>query len=221
MVTLKDPRLLVGLGVLAGTGILYLAAKKTVLRPALLSEIKLTRHLDERFFQGVAQMAADYRSRGASISAMDLLAVFLGESGVHPDAMNASSGCAGLNQICDLRGVGWSGTRQEYLRLTAAEQLPYVRAFFDQKPMHALRDAGSLYLANFNPGHLGQPDGFVLYQAGSTQYAQNAILDNPGGPKKGYIEVADMKRYMDYVVRNHADYWRELSARMAPYEAWA
>ncbi len=183
--------------------------------PASKGPIRLTAHLSDAFFRLVLGMAADYQARGASITAEDILGVLNAESGISPSAKNRLSSCAGMNQICPtdsgqplsgLRAVGWPSSLEEYLALPATQQFPYVRRFFDRAigSRHALlTNMGKLYLLNFNPGNLSKPDDFHLYDraTGGDAYRQNASALDPEG--KGYIEVADMDRYVKRALANN------------------
>jgi len=171
----------------------------------------LTSYLSDSFFKGVEKMAEHMRSRGATISAEDLLNVFKVESDVKPHVANKDSGCAGLNQICNLKAVGWTGTRTEYLALPGDQQLQYVQKYFDNVNRYpAITDTGKLYLANFNPGHLGKAESFVLYRKGQIGYTQNSGLDFGG---KGFIEIADMTKFVRRGAKGVK--WEELRSRMA------
>jgi hypothetical protein len=157
-------------------------------------------------------LAAYMRSRGANIQGEDLLAVFLAESDVKPFIAN-SIGCAGLNQICKLAGVGWTGTREQYLALPGEQQLAYVKRYFDNVNRYpAMRDYGSLYLANFSPAFLGKPDNFVMYPASHKSYPLNRGVDFGG---KGYIEVADMAKFVRRATLGSPAKWAELRMRLA------
>ncbi len=183
-----------------------------------------TSYLSNDFFREVDKLAAYMRSRGASITGEDLLAVFLTESGVGPSVPNSIK-CVGLNQICPtlapakdpervsgLRSLGFQGSVADYLALPAEGQLPFVKAYFDKVNRYpALRDYGSLYLANFSPAFLGRPDNFVMYPASHPSYPLNAGVDFG---KKGYIEVADMAKFVRNTTMARAPKWNELRMRL-------
>lgn len=196
------------------------------------SSTSLTSRLSNLFFQRVNELAAYMRSRGATVTGEDILAVFVAESGVNPAIAN-SIGCLGLNQICPtltpkhdpervsgLRKVGFQGSRTEYLALPAEQQLQYVKAFFDNvNAYRAIRNYGSLYLANFSPAFLGKPDGFVMYRdpkRGGTGPMDHAYTANAGVDtgNKGYIEVADMARFVKNTLLRRKAFWDELRMRL-------
>lgn len=228
-----DRKVLIGLGVVGVLGLVLLPSQLSSGPagplpggPLPVGATKLTAHLSDDFFVGVRDLASYMRSRGANVTGEDILAVLVPESGVNPAIAN-SIGCLGLNQICPtkapaldpervsgLRAVGFTGSRAEYLAIPAEVQLQYVKNFFDnvnRYPM--LRDYGSLYLANFSPGFLGRPDGFVMYRKGKdSAYAANAGVDTGS---KGYIEVADMAKFVKRTLLARKSFWDELRLRLA------
>lgn len=194
--------------------------------PLPVGTTSLTSYLGNDFFTGVRDLGAYFRSRGSSIKDEDLIAVFMAESGVHASVPNRQNGvCLGLNQICPkfaashdpervsgLRAVGFQGSLADYSRLSEAQQLKFVRGYFDNVNQYpAIRNYGSLYLANFNPGHMGKPDNFVLYRRGDSAYGPNASVDFGN---KGFIEVADMARFVERSVNANRAKWNELRMRL-------
>lgn len=249
----RDPKFLFGLGVAGVFGLLMLSDEdpapfqfKPGPNPGMppdpgafaptLGTVNLTRHLSDGFFRGVVQMATDYRAKGASIVPSDILAVLNAESGISPAAKNRLSSCAGMNQICPLpgrdslsglRSVGFTGTLEQYLTLSAEAQLPFVRRFFDNvigNRYAMLTNMGKLYLLNFNPGNLGRPDDFHLYDraTGGDAYRFNAASLDPEG--KGFIAVADMDKFVRRSLAGNGPlaakgtpaftYWKELLGRL-------
>lgn len=191
----------------------------------------LTSRLSNLFFQRVNELAAYMRSRGANLTGEDILAVLVPESGVNPARPN-SIRCLGLNQICPklvpkldpertsgLRAVGFQGSQAEYLALPAEEQLQYVKRYFDNVNRYpALRDYGTLYLANFSPAFLGKPDNFVMYPKSHSSYPLNAGVDFGA---KGYIEVADMAKFVKKTLMGQLPFWNELRMRLQQASAVA
>ncbi len=240
----RDPKVLFGLGVLGVFALLALTDAPSALLfnpgpspgpmppagalpggPLPTATTGLTSRLSNLFFQRVNELAAYMRSRGATITGEDILAVLVPESGVDPARPN-SIRCLGLNQICPklksafdpervsgLRAVGFKGSQSEYLALPAEEQLQYVKAYFDNVNQYrAFRDYGTLYLANFSPAFLGKPDNFVMYPSSHPSYPLNAGVDH--GPK-GYIEVADMAKFVKRTLMARKSFWDELRMRLA------
>lgn len=205
---------------------------------------KYTAHLSDQFFRDVDAYAEALRSRGATITGEDFLGVLKAESGVDPKSVN-SIGCAGMNQICDLSSIKWPGTRAQYAALSAEEQWPWVQKWFENNLRgreKRLTDMGRLYLLNFNPGNFNEPDSTVLYRrrtdgpevtASNAEWAawtkahskppdQDVYALNRGVDvqKKGYIEVADMDRFVKRSLAwgpkgaGQWEFWSELRGRL-------
>jgi len=198
----------------------------------------LTSYLPDAFFVGIHAMGERFRSRGATITDEDIIAILMAESGLHANIPNRVNGvCVGLNQICPkldaahdpgrtsgLRAVGFQGTLAEYSALSETAQLPFVQAYFDNVGnAKALRSVGSLYLANFSPAFLGNPDDFVMYRPegithgktffGPKYYNDNASVDS--NPRKGFITVGDMSKFAIAAVSGkNAAKWNELRMRL-------
>lgn len=240
---IRDPKVLFGAGVLGFFALLALTDSDPapfVFKPLPFSPVpnpdgfapftgpvNLTRHLSDQFFRDIIRMADDYRAKGAKIVAEDILAVLNAESGIFPGAKNKLSSCAGMNQICGkLSAVGFGGTLNDYLSLSAEAQLPFVRRFFDGviNGRHAsLTNMGKLYLLNFNPGNLQRPDDFHLYDraTGGDSYKFNAAALDPEG--KGFIAVSDMDKFVKRSTAANGpfgkgaapfSYWKELKGRL-------
>lgn len=239
---LRDPKMLFGAGVLGFFALLALTDKGTSVFPSgpistpppfpINGPVKWTAHLSDAFFRGIHAMTADFQARGAKVTAEDFLGVLNAESGVRASAMNPGSKCAGMNQICPtlradplsgLKGVGFTGSREDYLALTAEAQLPFVRRWFtnaSQGKFSALTNMGRLYCLNIAPAHVGRPDDFPLYVKGrdGDAYTLNASLDRGG---KGFITVADTDAFVHRSLANGPkgaapfEYWNELRMRLA------
>lgn len=214
----------------------------------------LTSYLPDDFFRGVIKLTDYANSKGATLKPEDFLAVFLAESDVKPTSINGI-GCAGLNQICNLHGVGFPQEKgyvgdkfawaklsksarmpfiQQYAALSAVEQLEYVKRFFDGWNHYPkFVNYGALYMANFTPGyldHANDPTWVIARKSpdddGSKAYAEahpkqfypgNAGIDI--FPKKGYIEVADMTRFVDRAVGGSRAKFNEMRMRLANVRA--
>lgn len=104
------------------------------------------------------------------------------ESGWQPSAVNPTSHAVGLIQFmpATLKAVGFPGTWEDFRRLSALEQLPYIRRYF--APMR-WRQEGDTYVAMAYPAALGKPDSFVIGPVGSVIWEQNSPLREAGaGP---------------------------------------
>lgn len=180
--------------------------------PPPFTGIKLTGYLAPAFFSAVHDLALYFQSRGAKVTGEDLLEVFLAESGCNSHIAN-SIGCAGLNQICNLPGVGWTQGVAAYIALPAEQQLAFVKKYFDNVNRYSqIVSMGRLYLANFNPGHMGEADDFVLYRKGDKAYAGNLAVDVE---RKGFINIADMAKFVHSQSAAQPAKWNELRARLA------
>src|SRR5205807_2362594 len=102
----------------------------------------LTSDLSDAFFRGVVDLCGRLR-----IDPFDLLGVMLAESQVRADAWNARTDAGGLIQLLPsaLADVGWAGPTEEFRRLNAAEQLPYVEAYLQPYVHFGLGSAARLY----------------------------------------------------------------------------
>jgi peptidoglycan hydrolase-like protein with peptidoglycan-binding domain len=202
---------------------------------------KRTDYLSDEFFAKVAEMARDFRAKGARVTGEDFLAVWLSESGCNP-ARRGNKGpkgerfdleFGGLNMMDHVAraGTGFAGTLDDFLALSDVDQLVFVRRFYERNvaafahgDFAALADVGSLYLMNFLPAympHAGDPS-FVLARKGGLNdaadkrsadwYDANAGVDVE---HKGWIQVSDMKRFAVKAQSDDPAKWAELRARMA------
>lgn len=170
----------------------------------------------------VPRLEAIARELGAR--AEDMIAVMFSESGCRAAAHNDGPPGAppekqyhasGLIQFmpATLPGVGWTGGHASFRRLSATEQLPFVRRYYERHKGH-LGSVGGLYVATFLPAlvrHAGDRD-FVLTARGGPlgwAYAPNAVFD----ANRDYrITVGELE---DAVKRNcRGSRWSELRARL-------
>lgn len=182
----------------------------------------LTDDLSDGFFQKVRAM-----STTLGCDPQDALKVWFSESiGIFADAKNPA-GAYGINQITDLKGVGWTGTPDEYLKLTAEEQLPFVEKYYAPYKGR-LTSVSRLYQVNFLPATFNSvttPDGVLAKKDGPYAWAYNAnpALD-PSNPKKGYITLDDLRKVVESAVGNafklksgkgsYKDRWKEIVDRL-------
>ncbi|HWK70053.1 MAG TPA: transglycosylase SLT domain-containing protein [Burkholderiaceae bacterium] len=96
-----------------------------------------------------------------------------------PDIKNmAGSGATGLIQFMPKTAVGLGTTVEALARMTAVEQLDYVRMYF--KPYQGrLKTLSDVYMAILWPAAIGMPENYILWKKGThpTTYRQNAGLD--------------------------------------------
>lgn len=185
-----------------------------------------TQHLSNGFMKQVSDAAAAWRLRGARVTGEDLLMALYGESKVKPWPGN-EWGYAGLNGMGEeqRKALGFQGSMADWQKLSAEQQMPYVRRFlegnvrdFAAGDYSVLSDVGRLYLLNIMPALIRKPDDHVVFPRGSTVYARNAVIDTD---KKGYVNVGDMAKYMHWTVTTDPGYWQELRERLRAVEVVA
>lgn len=197
-----------------------------------IGAITQTTDLPDEFFALTKKMAEDFRAKGAKVSGEDFLAVWLSESGCNPHCQG--QGCkgptapfadfGGLNMMnTQSRGnVGFHGTAEEWCALSAVEQFPFVRKFYEVDvaafcggSFACLKDVGSLYLLNFTPAfmsHANEPD-FII--AGKNGPRAEIFRDNAGISRDGStIRVSDMAPFALRATRSNPKRWAELQARI-------
>lgn len=118
-----------------------------------------------------------------------LMAVMAFETGqtFSPTARNSTSGATGLIQFIPDTAVGLGTTTTKLARMTAVEQLQYVEKYYRPYKSRVV-NLGDAYMSVLWPAGIGKPDSYVLWNAGSVQYNQNAGLDRD---RKGYITRGD------------------------------
>jgi hypothetical protein len=189
------------------------------------------------FLRATAELARRLRLRGADLTGEDLLSVWYGESGIladsygppahrasHEPPAGASSnadglwdyGLNGLHGPAGLRAVGWRGTPEEYLALSAEQQLPYVERFYTLAvPASAwpyVHGARSLYAINAWPGYYAArpsaflQDDYVIARRGKGAYY--SAFDFAGN---GTNTPADIDRWI--ALRTTGPRWEEIRER--------
>ena len=106
-----------------------------------------------------------------------------------PSKKNAAgSGAVGLIQFMPSTAVRLGTTATALAAMTAEQQLDYVEKYFApfKGRLHTLED---LYMAILWPAGIGQPNDYVLWQEGTTAYAQNKGFDRDGS---GEVTKADV-----------------------------
>lgn len=178
-----------------------------------------TKDIDALFFPKLDEVATEL---GASPE--DMLAVMYSESGCRADAHNDNPknlppekrwNASGLIQFmpATLHGLGWTLGHAAFRRLSATEQLPWVRRYYVAYKGH-LGSVGGLYVATFLPAlvkYAGDP-AFVLTAKNGPlgwAYAPNSAFD----ANKDYaITVGELE---DAVARNaRGPRWSELLTRL-------
>lgn len=178
-----------------------------------------TKDIDALFFPRLDEIALELGAQPRH-----MLAVMYSESGCRADAWNDNPkhlppeerwNASGLIQFmpATLRGLGWAHGHAAFRRLSATEQLSFVRRYYAPYKGHLGSIAG-LYVATFLPAlvrHCSDP-AFVLTAKNGPlgwAYAPNAVFDT----NKDYaITVGELE---DAVRRNaRGPRWNELLARL-------
>jgi hypothetical protein len=175
--------------------------------PVVLASVQpSTADLPDTFFTAGDDMATRLGMDFPSL----LLAMNFESRGLHPDAVNSSSGASGLIQLMPkgLPSVGFAGTPSDFRALSAYEQLPYIERYF--APIcaaHSLNSAARIEQALLGSGTLDDssvPAGLIYARDGSrfpdkktgrplepAYYLGNKSLDTE---RKGAITTRDVER---------------------------
>jgi hypothetical protein len=105
-----------------------------------------------------------------------LMAIMAFESGLNPARRNATSGATGLIQFMPSTARLLNTTTDALAAMDAVAQLDYVERYFLPYTgrLSTLSDA---YMAVLWPKAIGEPDGEVIFGAGSQTFLQNCGLD--------------------------------------------
>ena len=162
--------------------------------------------LDSAFF-------ADWKAMAARLGAnpLAIAAVAHAETGMRPAAFDPRSNAGGLIGFMPfiLRGLGWTGTPEEFRQLSAREQIPYVERYYRPYARYGLTNPGIVYAFNFLPARaqraVSQGDAGVLTRAGESYYDVNRILDRNGD---GAITIGDLQQHL--AIQNHGARWNAI-----------
>ena len=143
------------------------------------------------------------------INPKDMLAIMYLESALDPNIIGHDSKgkqytARGLTQLLpsSLKTVGWTGTSDEFGRLSGEEQLPYIERYFRNiKHTGKFNSAAQLYIANLWPAALsdpavmqGDPDAVIIdSEKYPREYHDNKGLDVD---KDGKIRYGDLAKMM-------------------------
>src|SRR5260221_11613624 len=148
---------------------------------------------------GLAATSPEFRAELSALAErhswdVDAIAAIMSrESGFKASAKNPTPGqtATGLIQFtaATLRGLGFTGTRDDFASLTDIEQLPFVERYYARAfPTHAPSRPVDYHRATFGASS-GLPLDFVLAHAGDHLYEVNAGLDTNSD---GQITVSDL-----------------------------
>lgn len=123
--------------------------------------------------------------------------VMIRESGCNPKAVNSTSGATGLIQFSKSNARKYGTTVAELYRMTAEEQMPYVKKYMRQAKKDAgygpddYLSGGEVYGLVFMPALIKRGGG---YKEGTKNYSQNRALDINDN---GIINKYDLDKVME------------------------
>jgi hypothetical protein len=184
----------------------------------------LTSDLDALFVPRLEEVAADLSTPMSVCLPIHLASVMKSESDVRANAWNDNPkslppeqrwNASGLIQFMPptLLGLGWTKGHAEFRKLSATEQLPFVRRYFAPH-RGQLGSIGAIYTATFLPAllaHAGDPSFVLTAKNGPLgwAYAPNASFDVNGDLA---ITVGELE---SAVLRNcKGARWAEIAARI-------
>lgn len=124
---------------------------------------------DKPFLDEVDRVARSY-----NIDANDLLGLMQSESRINAQAVNSSTGATGLIQFMPKTARGLGTTTAELARMSRAQQMKFVDAYFRSVGLPKGANAGQLYGAVFLPGRVNDNP---LTRIGESYYNSNRGLD--------------------------------------------
>lgn len=130
------------------------------------------------------------------------------ESGWKPHALG-SNGAAGLIQFmpATLRALGWAGSSEDFAKLSAGEQAPWIGRFVARavKSARKWERPGDTYVLLAGPEFIGATDETVMYRKGTPAWKQNPTLrEGYGTSYEGDITAGSVRgallRHMGAIV---------------------
>jgi hypothetical protein len=140
--------------------------------------------------------ALDAMGKSLGLDPNGIAAVMSLESGFDPQAVNKNTGATGLVQFMPNTAIAFGTTVNALRRMSAIEQLPFVRKLFTSKKIRP-NVMGDYYMSVFMPAFVGSPADTVLGTRGQAVYDKNAGLDVD---KDGTLTVGDVTRKIDDAV---------------------
>lgn len=152
---------------------------------------------------------------------LDLLGNWYSESSLRADAHNPAGDASGIFQAmpATLRGLGFSGTHEDFRKLTATEQLPWASRYYGPHK-GLLISTAACYTATFLPALLPHAGDMLFILCAANGPLAWAYPPNKGAfdpEDKGYITVGDLARRIAAVTRGNR--WEELKARILAAQA--
>lgn len=169
--------------------------------------------LDSAFYNRMAEVAQRIASADQDPKEVEarILCVCMSESGVHAAARNPSSEASGLIQFMPskLQDLGWHSGPENFRRLSAADQVPFVEAYFWPARGKIVSTAAA-YVWTFLPADLqlaADPNAVLVQKGGrrSWAFAQNSAFDANGDAK---IVVRELDKAIERQCRGPR--WEEI-----------
>jgi Transglycosylase SLT domain len=157
---------------------------------------------DQTFLNGLDALA-----KKINVPADNLVTVFWIESRLWSGAINGSTQASGLNQIMPTTATSLGYTVQQIQHMSAGEQMtgPTTKYFeANQRLLPANPSMTDLYLLNFFPAAVGQPDDFICGypqadgSGAGRSPSRDAVARNNSAFKgpEGYVTVGSVKNWM-------------------------
>ncbi len=170
-------------------------------------------NLGENFYPKLVQLSSE-----VGLKPEDLIAVMVSESGMNPSSVEKKYKGSGLIGFMPrtLKGLGFTGTYEDFIKLSGEKQLDYVKKFIQSLPVKHFNSIGQYYVANIWPAALsltgvknGDPNTPILEENPKVQDGfskkyldvgvqispkneRRAYLSNPIGTKPGVITYGDV-----------------------------
>lgn len=165
----------------------------------LVLDIPGLRSTSAGFRSALAEMALSLGLNPSYIAAV--MAIETGRT-FSPSIQNPYTKATGLIQFMPETAKAFGTSIGELARMSAVQQLEYVKRFFRPYVSRIRTDVpGDYYLAVFWPAYIGRSPDTVIASRGDTVYAQNSGLDRNGD---GLITVGDVTGTVDGVVARAA-----------------
>lgn len=116
------------------------------------------------------------------------------ESGWRPGAVNSETHAVGLTQFLPsyLPRLGFLAGWQTYARLSAAEQIPYIKRWLARSPRGS-GIPGDTYVLFAAPKFVGMPGDTIAYPVNSPGWKANPLWREPGD---GPVTVAALRKVL-------------------------